>query len=206
MDNAPYLRANGLTFLPAPNGKPNFKALFHAACAPQRRKLMALRQPGTLERLVMGQKVRRHLAVAHRANPGTNIVVSTELLSLLREPEEIERLRSLFPAGCSIAVTVCLRDKKEFLDSMKRQMAAQKIAASPVQGRSDYVNDDSWLIDYDALLAVFRRLTADLRIIDYDEAVRDFKNIILPFLKALDVRQLPAAETLPFLNKRRLGG
>ena len=114
----------------------------------------------------------------------------------------MEKLRALFPPGCSLTVVVCLREKHAFLASMQRQMEAQKISRSNIQGRSNYIEKDSWLADYGSMLEGFCELTPDLRIVDYDAAFARGDNIILPFLQALGISVLPTADKLPFLNKR----
>jgi hypothetical protein len=202
LNNREYLQANGLAFLSAPDGKPNFKTLFHASCAPGRRGLMRLKQPGIVRRAFLASRLRRYLASAAQASNGLTLIVSSELLSLLREPGEMDTLRSLFPLGAPLTVMVCLRDKDSYLASMKRQLAAQKIAPSLKQGHSNYVETDSWLVDYEALLAAFHRLTSDVRIVDYSAAVSSGENVILPFLRAVGVKQPPAERSLPFLNRR----
>jgi hypothetical protein len=202
LSNREYLEANGLAFLSAPDGKPNFKMLFHASCAPSRRGLMRLKQPGIVRRAFLARRVRRYLASAARASNSLTLIVSSELLSLLREPGEMDTLRALFPPGTPLTVMVCLRDKDGYLASMKRQLAAQKIETSLKQGYSNYVEADSWLVDYDALLAAFRWLTSDVRIVDYTAAVASGENVILPFLRAAGVKQPPATKSLPFLNRR----
>jgi hypothetical protein len=202
MHNQEQLRRNGFVFLCGPTGKPNFKEIFHAACAPQRRHLLALRHPEVLKRMWIKFGLKRFIAKHVRENLGLCTIISSELLSLLRLPEEIEKLGSLFPATAKFKIILCLREKPDFLESMKRQLRAQDITLSKQQNNSNYVEPDSWLVDYDSILRAFRQLSADIQVIDFSREQKNGGNIIVPFMAALGVADTVNPAELPYLNRR----
>ncbi len=202
LNHSLQLHNNNLFFLCGPKGKPNFKEIFHAACAPRRRHLLPLRSPGMIKRLWLRFGLKRYLAKQISQHPGDSFILSSELLSLLRQPEEMEKLRQLFPRGSHLKIIVCLREKHDFLASMKRQLTAQTIAFSDQLGRSNYVASDSWLVDYDGLLRAFQQLTHDIEVIDFSLVQKNGGNIVVPFMAAVGVSDTLISGELPYLNRR----
>lgn len=198
-----YLERNGFALCCSLRGKPNFKDLFHATVMPSRRADMVLRKPG-ISRYLMKWRLRTHISRFMKLNSNLSILASTELLSFLRSPQEIMRLKELFPQGTTFTVVLCLRQKENFLASLKRQLDAQKIPHGSRQGMSNYVEMDSWLMDYDSLKIAYKTLTDDIRIIDYEIATQNGQNIIAAFCKAIGITEPPDPSTFLFLNQRHL--
>jgi hypothetical protein len=201
-ENESYLAANNLAFVSGLDGKPNFKDLFHGSCRRDRRQLMNLRKPKLKNRIFRNFRLKRRLATAASKSGGKTVIVSTELLSMLREADEIKKLSTFFPKNSEFEVVVVLREKKSFLASFQRQIRAQGKHESDQQGHASYVKPDSWLTDYLAIQETFRLLTPKITVIDYNAAMASDANIIASFMRAIGADHLPNKATLPFLNRR----
>jgi hypothetical protein len=152
--------------------------------------------------VILRWRTRREIKRALQRSDRHTVIVSTELLSFLRHKEEIARLRALFPVGTTFTVIAFLRPKADFLASYKRQLDAQKTEYGTRQGMTTYVEEDSWLVDYEALISTYRMLTDDVRAIDYAQAMRSGSNIIEALCSALGVASPPDLASLPYLNRR----
>ena len=140
--------------------------------------------------------------------PTRHQVFTSEGLSWLRYPDEMAILRKILQADRrQIHLILYLRDKAEFAESYRKQ-----IYNSPGRTESQnpasvcYIERDSWILDYDALIAAYRDGFPDSRfsVIDYDEEVGRVGSIIPSFIETMGV----AADCLPdyrryFLNKTR---
>jgi hypothetical protein len=131
------------------------------------------------------------------------LVYSHEAMSYVRHDDELERLRGLFP-GLEVTVVVFLRERSAFLASYRGQLEAMGIAASDDPESFANTSPGSWLVDYDALLAAYRRAFGDGNVvaIDYDECVRLDGTVVPRFAELLGLRR----EVLPdlagyFLNR-----
>jgi hypothetical protein len=196
-----YLQRNGFALCPSPRNKPNFKELFHASVLPSRRADMILAKPKG-GYFILKSRIKRHILQVVNANPDASLVASTEVLSWLRHPSEVARLKELFPAKTTFTVILCLRAKEEFIASYKRQLDARKIPYGTSQGQRNYVEKDSWLLDYDGIRKVFETLTDDIRVIDYEKAKRSGRNIIQTFCETIGILEAPEPSTLLMLNQR----
>ena len=117
-------------------------------------------------------------------------IFSSEDLSHLRFPEEFARLKALLNVPPSeICVIVYLRNKDDFRRSYCHQIEQRRgRSISDDPDSAFYVEDDSWLFDYDSLVARYRQqLGCKVIAIDYDAAVADRGNIIPSFLDVLGV-------------------
>jgi len=146
--------------------------------------------------------LRRHILHIMKRNSNVSFIASSEVLSLLRYPSEIVTLKELFPSGTTFTVVLCLRPADDFLASYKRQLDAQKLAYGARQGLSNYVEKDSWLIDYDSLKLAYETLTDDIRVIDYEKATKSGHNIIETFCRTIGIAEAPSSSALLYLNKR----
>jgi hypothetical protein len=183
-------------------GKPNFKELFHAAVLRGRIKRLALRRP-IWPRWYLAHRVRLHIGRAMAANRAANVIVSSELLCLLRQRQEIERLKRLFPDGSEFAVVVCLRNKTDYMDSLRHQLERQGIAFGGAGETLGNLSDDTWLADHSGLLSAYGALTSDLRVIDYDAACARDADILPSFLGAIGIADPALAVGGAHLNLRR---
>lgn len=152
---------------------------------------MPLREDPEWESFARG--VSDSLAAQYREIDGA-FVVSSESLSLLREPGELRTLRSLLPDGPT-EIVVCLRRPEDFLRSWSRHLRRDRFALSKDPASFAYVSPDSWLVDYPSLLALWRTEFGHnaVHVIDYDEAVAQHGSTI-PALAQLIA---PEAVSLP---------
>ncbi len=131
------------------------------------------------------------------------LVYSHEDLSYLRFDDELARLRDLF-ADRVVQVVVCLRDKATFLRSYSEQLVASGFALTDDQESFAYVEADSWLADYDALVAGYRRCFGDgnVEVIDYEASVGIDGSVIPTIAERIGIPRsaLPALDRY-FLNR-----
>lgn len=122
---------------------------------------------------------------------GHDLILSCEGLSLLRFDDEIERFRSIIePTDREVIVVLVLRNKADFLDSFRRQIIKHRdreLSDNPSSIR--YVEPDSWLADYDAIEDVWSRSfpSAPVRVIDYDQAIKQEDDVLPALLRAMDL-------------------
>lgn len=139
-----------------------------------------------------------HLAAQVDSDAET-LLFTLEGLFLLRHADEIERLVQLL-APRTIRVAVCLRDPASFLQSYRAQMAKNDIATSADPTSSLYLEDGSWLADWDHLLSVWRSVLGedDVVAFDYEEAMSAHGSTTRGVLDALGVETvgLPDLDTI----------
>ena len=116
---------------------------------------------------------------------GCDFVVSSEALCLLRHPEEVSRLADLF-VGHDVAIIVTLRRPKDFLSSWKQHLNHDFFRRSNDKTSFAYVKRDTWLVDYEQLLAVYRDQfgTQNVHIVNYDEVLRNEGSVIPALARA----------------------
>jgi Sulfotransferase family len=117
------------------------------------------------------------------------IIFTSEALSWLRHDDEIDRLRTILDlARHEARVVLYLRNKEDFLRSYTSQLYKVKGRKPSSDCRSVlYVEPDTWLTDYNSLLATYQRGfgSSNVVVIDYDEEMRRVENVIPSFLRAL---------------------
>ena len=121
----------------------------------------------------------RHVRSRVQSTDFEVLVYSHEDLSYLRFDDEFVRLRELF-APRDVTVVVVLRDKTDFLRSYREQLSAMGFEPSDDPTSFAYVEPDSWLLDYDALLNGCRRAfgAEHVEVLDYDELVVADRSVI----------------------------
>jgi hypothetical protein len=114
-------------------------------------------------------RVKDSIARQMAAAPGETMLFTTEGLSLLRTPEECRHLRGLFPDDVTRFDIVCvLRDKPGFLASYRTQLLKRPGRQPSADPRSAlYVEDDTWLIDYDRMIQAYLSVFDSLRLVGY---------------------------------------
>ncbi|MEY2939549.1 MAG: hypothetical protein RIS58_536 [Actinomycetota bacterium] len=122
------------------------------------------------------------------------IFFSNETLSLLRAPEELERLRDLL-APRAIDIVLVTRNSDDFLRSWRGQLTRGGFALSQDPTSFAYLEHDSWLIRYDQIVSVNEEVfgTGRVHVVDYDHARAEFGSVI-PAIMArcgLEVSALP---------------
>lgn len=111
------------------------------------------------------------------------IIFSSESLSLFREHDEVLRLKNLFPKYCNIRIFVVLRDKHSYLKKYADQINRLKgRKQSEDYSSALYVKADTWLIDFEALIKIYKSLFNEVIVIEYNK-----KDTIKHILKAMDL-------------------
>ena len=124
---------------------------------------------------------RRHvgeLVAAQLARP-EDLVLSSEALSFLRSPTEIEHLAELLRER-DVTILVVLRNRPDFLESWANHLRRDRYKLSRDPSSFAYVRPDSWLADYEMLLGAYRAVFGEdhVRVIDYDKALSEQGSII----------------------------
>jgi hypothetical protein len=129
--------------------------------------------------------------IARELDGDDDVLISAEALSLLRHPDEVDRLCELLePRTTEFIVT--LRDPAAYLASYRREMTGQSFAPSPHPDSFAYTEDDSWLVDFDALRALYD----GLKVVPYEQALARWGSIIPAVMEAAgaDPAELPSWE------------
>ena len=145
-------------------------------------------------------QVREHAARQVRQD-ARRLLISCEDFSYARTTAEVEALRDLV-APRELSVVVTLREPSAFLRSYANELSTQGFERSFVQGSFAYVEDDSWLIDYERMLSVYRGVLGPDRVhvVDYETAMRQ-DGSTLPAVMAgcgAQAAQLPDWEQFQF--------
>jgi hypothetical protein len=137
--------------------------------------------------------VRHHLCT----DPRETLAFVQEDLSYLRSAEELERLRDLF-ADTEAHIAIFLREPQAFLRSCAAQLTATGFELTDDPGSFAYLEPDSWLVDYEALVAGYRTCFGDDRVhvVDYDRAIEEDGSVIPAYaaLLGIDRSELPDLE------------
>jgi hypothetical protein len=206
LDHAELLRQKGIAFYHGQFSKENHLELYVAALRYERDSFAKL---GACKHITfdanftheIGAKVQRFLCRCHEPA----VVLTSEGLSLLRYPDEIDRLRVMLDAAnAEVKVILYLRNKKDFLRSYTNQLLKVKGRTPSKDFNSAlYVEPDTWLTDYDALIATYERGfgARNVIVIDYDEQMKGEGNVIPSFLRVLGIDAAPHLDVASyFLN------
>ena len=179
-----YLQDEGMAFCSGLHGAEDFKALFHAAVSPSRRALMH-DKVSRLGGLLLTGRVQRRIDAFRRRHRHMAAIFSAEMLSLLRQRDEMMRLKRLFPPGTEFTIVMCLREPADFLEAWGRELDGRRIPRGKEPGLSTYVEANSWLADYDALISAYSLISSDIRVIDYGNDADGGRAIGPAFCRAL---------------------
>ena len=145
-------------------------------------------------------QVREH-ASREVAQDTPRLLISCEDFSYARTTAEVEALRDLV-APRELSVVVTLRDPEAFLRSYSNEISSQGFERSSIQGSFAYVEDDSWLVDYDRMLSVYRDVLGPDRVhvVDYETAMRQDGSTLPAVMAGCGARsgQLPDWEEYRF--------
>lgn len=112
------------------------------------------------------------------------VIWTNEGLYLLNSAREHARLYKLFERySKTIKVVCCFRDKKSYQKSYKTQLKKNKIELSANWNSCRYLEDDSWLFDYDRKKVILEHVFDETTYFDYcpKDNVKNFmKNIGRP--------------------------
>jgi len=117
-----------------------------------------------------------------------NLILSTEGLSLLRHRDEIQKLATILGSDYeNIKIILYLRDKKDYLSSYRLQLKKKERKASTDYWSALYVEDDTWLIDYEQLITAYGDVFGlnNIVVIDYDKEMESRTNIIPSFVETV---------------------
>ena len=117
------------------------------------------------------------------------VIFSDENLCFLRQADELERVRTLFPAHVDIEVFLTLRDATEWGQSYRTQITSlhgRRLSDDPHS--AFYVEPDSWIYDFDALKQAWMEAFGTVHIIHYD---RD--HVVTNLLRAMNMTLPPDA-------------
>lgn len=178
------LREQGIDFY-AGSYMPNNHAELHAAAMRTERQ-SGFKRINRIEvdgayRDDVRERVRQHVA----NSPCPTVLFSAEGLSYLRHPDEFDRLKDMLLGD--IEVVLYLREAAGFLASYRRML---HVPESFIVTRDSfaYVGDDSWLVDYKALVAGFQSAFPVVNVLDYDRELRQRGNVIPSFLDVIGAR------------------
>jgi hypothetical protein len=125
-------------------------------------------------------------------------VLSNESLSLLRYDEEVAALRNFVGEA---HVVMYLRNPMSFLASLEAQYLKNGLSLSDDPDAYNYVKPDSWLIDYESLLSLWRTWFEYVTVIDYDVVTELDWSVIPSFARRIHVPVTPDMQSY-WLNKR----
>lgn len=194
---------------------PNNHIELYLSCLDRGRDSLALQtmQIGPLDTLF--DQTHANLTKALSDMSAKTIIFSTEGLSLLRSDEEMERLARLIGSNVHHVRVVCvLRNKSAYLKAYRKQIIKVPGRKPSNDSRSSfYVESDSWLADYDALLGAYRAIfgTQAVRIVDYDREMQRCGDVLPTVLREMSVPEpmipKPGAakrdNTTSFVNRLR---
>jgi hypothetical protein len=123
----------------------------------------------------------QNFVAACEAHGFEKLIFSCESLSLLRNVNEVDRLKNLFPTTCKVTIVVVLRNKGDFIESYRRQILkfpGRNVSNDPRS--SLYVAENNWVSDFDALLACYGKVFNEIVTIEYLKI-----NVTVIFLNAV---------------------
>lgn len=188
--NIAVLQANGLDFYQGMVFPENHVELHAASMRPERESGYKNRTGVKVDAGYIDQ-VRQHVSRFVAGSHAQRIIFSSEGLSLLRYPDELETLKSLFPPG-AWQVLVYLRRPADYLRSYAAQLKKDP-GTLPLDIEKDsfaYTEPDSWLADYPARLLPFEQVfgKTNVRAVDYDNALAKDGNVIPSFMQAVSLQ------------------
>ena len=121
--------------------------------------------------------------------------ISSEGLAYLRCEDELATLHRLL-GDREIEVVAMLRDREAFLASYRKEMLKHGWRPSTRRDSFAYVEDDTWLIDFDALIGVYTNEfgTDHVTVLSYEESMATHGSTIPAIAAAsgLPVDEIPA--------------
>lgn len=138
----------------------------------------------------MRAAITNHVNDHIRRSPCRRVVFSNEGLSLLRFPDEMERLRAM-TADARIEIVFYRRKTRDYLRSYSAELHKDPATLPAVIDKDSfaYTEPDSWLADIDARIDAFRSAfgTDNVIVLDYDREIESRGNVIPSFLETLGV-------------------
>lgn len=132
-------------------------------------------------------------------------ILSNEDLAYLRHADEVETLRGILGGAGPVRVVVYLREKSAFLRSYAQQIRRRPGRLPSTDPRSAfYVEPDSWLVDYEGLVACYAAAFGrdGVTVLDYDDLLAREGNVIPSFLRTLGVPPFPGLDLRDYFLHR----
>ncbi len=121
-------------------------------------------------------------------------IFSSEDLSMLRHADETSALKALFDADADVEALLYLRNKSSYLESYARQLAKMDIPFSDDPQDFNYVKEDTWLLDYEALIMAYASSFRSIQVMSYEaETERSGGNLIGSFVSHLAIPEAALA-------------
>jgi hypothetical protein len=150
--------------------------------------------PQGFDQPALFQKTQSRLTSFASEASAERILLSTEGLSLLRQVDEIERLKQILPCPPGqTKVLIYRRSPEGFLRSYRAQLGkvAGRTASSDPRSAL-YVQDDTWLLQFDKVISLYQtHFPGTTLVLDYDEELRTSGCVIPGFMRWLGIT-LPA--------------
>jgi hypothetical protein len=185
--NIGVLQTHGLDFYQGMVFPENHVELHAASMRPERQSGYKNRAGLKVDAMYIAQ-VRQRVTQFVLDSKASRLVFSNEGLSLLRYEDELEILKTLFPAG-RFQVVVYLRNETDYLRSYVAQLSKNPETLPQLidQESFAYTEPDSWLADYEARLAPFKQVFGEshVHVLDFDTVVNRQGNVIPSFLEWL---------------------
>lgn len=120
-----------------------------------------------------------------RNHPEETSVLSSENLSWFRHDDEFLGLREVVGDA---HIVIYLRNKADFLASLTAHFNKNGMpGVSTDPAAYNYVEPDTWLADFDARVADWRRWFTRVTVIDYDEVTAGGRSVVASFVELLGV-------------------
>lgn len=167
-DNRRRLRREGFDFYRGAVRENNHGELFRVSVRDGLESFGSLAFPDE-DKASLRETVRARIAEFASRSPAHSLIFSAESLSLLRSEAECRALRDLFPDSVArFRILLVLRDKEAFLASYTRQIYRVKgRQPSSDPASSLYVGPDTWLTDFDGLIAAYEAVFGAVEVLDY---------------------------------------
>jgi hypothetical protein len=137
------------------------------------------------------------------------VVFSNEGLSLLRYPDEMDRLQKMVPSG-RIEIVIYVRDATAFLRSYSLQLRKNPLTLPKTIDKDSfaYTGPDSWLIAFEDRINRFRDAfgAQNVTVIDYDRELQTEGNVIPSFLRTIGIEPSFGADQWRGLFMNRSAG
>jgi hypothetical protein len=169
----------------------------HMAAMRDGRSSPARRSFGSIARSTVTGRVQSFLALA-----GKDVsVFSGEGLSYLRHPDEIEALKEVF-GGADVRIILYLREKQSFLRSYRAFLEEYNLRTRDDPRSFGYAEEDSWLLDYDALVEAYERGFGrrNVTVLKYEREIARHGGVVGSFLAAIGVQTHGAEVAEPRLR------
>jgi hypothetical protein len=123
---------------------------------------------------------------------------------MLRHADETSALSALFDADADVEVLLYLRNKKSYLESYTHQLAKMDIPFSDDPQDFNYVKEDTWLLNYEALIMAYASSFRSVRVMSYEAETERFGgNVIGSFVSHLAIPEKAlAGDNRYWLNVR----